>query len=149
MEEQGWSSEMALGVPAMDNAHRAFVAELNRLASAPDDRFAAGFHALIASMERDFREEEELMEAIGFPGVQAHSEQHARVLGGMHHAASRVMEGDLATGRGAVEFLQQWFRLHLSTMDLALAVAIDLNDAEDSALQASRTDSPSPPQTGR
>ncbi len=148
MEEQAWSSELALGVPAMDNAHKAFVEELSRLAAAPDDRFAAAFPALVASMERDFREEEELMEAIGFPALQAHGEQHARVLGGMHHAAARVMEGDLAAGHSAIDFLQQWFRLHLSTMDLALAVAIDLHDAEGS-VAATRTDSPSPPGPGR
>jgi len=37
------------------------------------------------------------------------------------------MDGDIALGREAVELLPQWFLFHLSTMDTALAFALDLD----------------------
>jgi hemerythrin len=116
---------MSLGVPAMDDAHKAFVEELACLVSLPDGDFGAGLFALIASMERDFREEEESMEAIDFPAIQSHREQHARVLSALHHVVPDVMQGDCASARKAIELLPQWFLFHLSTMDMALAVTLD------------------------
>jgi hemerythrin len=120
-----WSAEMVLGVPEMDEAHEAFLAELGELLTTPDEEFGKAFMAMIMRVERDFRDEEDLMEAIDYPGLQGHCEQHARVLGALHHVAPHVMNGDMALGREAVELLPQWFLFHLSTMDTALAFALD------------------------
>lgn len=126
MESVHWSPEMSLGVPAMDDAHKGLLNELARLTAAPDEQFADAFPALIATLEQDFREEEILMEEIDFPALRSHREQHARVLSGLHHAAPHVMQGNVALGREAIRLFPQWFLFHLTTMDLALAVALDL-----------------------
>jgi hemerythrin len=126
-----WSPEMVLGVPEMDDAHKALLAELARLDAAPDDQFGAGFLALITALERDFQGEEALMEKIDFPALRSHREQHARVLSGLHHVAPDVMRGDFTLGREATKLLPQWFQFHLSTMDAALAVALELADSPD------------------
>ena len=126
MEKLRWSQQMSLGVPAMDEAHKGFFAELEHVAIAPDHEFGVRLHALIDSMERDFHEEETLMEKIDFPELKSHREQHARVLGTLHHVTPDVMQGDCASARKAIELLPQWFLFHLSTMDAALAVALDL-----------------------
>ena len=125
MQTISWSPEMALGVPEMDEAHKALLEELDRLQNAPDDQFATCFSALIAALERDFREEENLMEEIDFPALRGHREQHARVLGGLHHVAPKVMQNDISLGRKALRLLPQWFVMHMSTTDLALAVALN------------------------
>lgn len=130
MEKLVWSQHMSLGIPAMDLAHRVFVEELARLASEPDSAFGAGLFALIPMLEKDFREEEALMEAIDFPALQSHREQHARVLSALHHVAPEVMRGDYVAARKAIELLPQWFVFHLATMDTALAVALDLADTQ-------------------
>ena len=124
-----WKTDMALGVPALDDAHEALFDELARLehlAQLADPTFSAGFRDLIAAVERDFREEEDLMEEIGFPSLATHREQHARVLSGLHHAWAAVDEGDLAQGRQALALLPQWLLFHQATMDLALAAALEL-----------------------
>jgi hemerythrin len=126
MEELRWSPEMSLGAPAMDKAHKAFVEELAQLVNASDHEFGARLSELIARIERDFREEEALMEKIDFPGLKSHREQHARVLSALHHVIPDVMQGDCASARKAIELLPQWFLFHLSTMDAVLAVALDL-----------------------
>lgn len=125
-----WSPEMTLGVPAMDKAHEAFLYQLHCMLELPSEEFPAAFKALTAEMERDFQAEEELMERIDYPGIREHLEQHARVLGSMHQVMPAVMEGNIALGRRAVELLPKWFMFHLSTMDTALALALDLGQAE-------------------
>lgn len=117
---------MSIGVPAMDEAHKAFLDHLETLADANGGQLVAGFGALIALMERDFREEETLMEAIDFPGLRSHREQHLRALDGLKQACTYVSGGDLAVGHAAVRQLTRWFLIHLSTMDLALAVALEM-----------------------
>lgn len=121
-----WKADMALGVPAIDEAHEALFDELARLARLADQQFSTGFRDLIAAVERDFREEEEMMEAIGFPSLANHREQHARVLSGLHHAWAAVDEGDVEQGRHALTLLPQWLLFHQATMDLALAAALEL-----------------------
>ena len=121
-----WKADMALGVPAIDEAHEALFDELARLARLADQQFSTGFRDLIAAVERDFREEEDLMKAIGFPSLANHREQHARVLSGLHHAWAAVDEGDVEQGRHALTLLPQWLLFHQATMDLALAAALEL-----------------------
>ena len=124
MLKSQWKDEMALGVPAIDAAHRALFDQLARLEQLDDRYFSAGFRDLVAAVERDFREEEDLMEEIGFPSLANHREQHARVLCGLHHAWASVDEGELEQGRHALTLLPQWLLFHQATMDLALAAAL-------------------------
>lgn len=129
MQQIKWTSEMLLGVPEMDCAHKSLVEELGRLASVPYDQFSAGFYCLIDTFKRDFREEEALMEKIAFPARRSHREQHARVLNGLLHVDPLVKQGDIDAGREVVKQLPMWFLMHLSTMDLMLAIALDMVSA--------------------
>lgn len=129
MQTINWSQDMSVGVSEMDDAHKAFIADMAELLNAPDDRFSPAFMSMITKVENDFREEEQLMEEIDYPGLRDHREQHAKVLGALHHVAPHVMSGDLALGREAAELLPQWFLFHLTTMDTALAFALDLDHA--------------------
>lgn len=125
MEQIVWSPQMALGIPSMDKEHKELLDEFAQLANTPDSEFGAGLFKLTVKLERDFRAEEELMEKIDFPGLLSHREQHARVLGAMHHVIPEVMKGNYALGREAVRLFPQWFLFHLSTMDAVLAFAIN------------------------
>lgn len=127
MQAVRWSEEMSLGVPGMDQAHKAFLAQLECLANAPDEQFAAAYLELIVTLEQDFREEESLMAKIRYPGLRRHSEQHARVLEGLRHAEADVLQGDMAAGRDVIGFLPRWFLGHLRSMDLSLAVALEMS----------------------
>ena len=130
MSKSLWSSETSLGIASMDESHKALLDKLAQLEDAPDAEFPAHYAAMVARVESDFREEEELMEEIDFPGIRAHREQHAKLLGGLHHAAASVMDGDIARGRNVTELLAQWFVFHISTMDMALAMALQFRNEE-------------------
>jgi hemerythrin len=122
MEKIEWTPALALGVDAIDAAHRHLLEQMNGLLTGSDSDVAQGMEALVTAMERDFREEEEMMEQIVYPGIRPHMEQHARVLAALH----RIAPGDVAAARAALVLLPQWFEVHLATLDTALAVALDL-----------------------
>lgn len=120
MDVLEWTPAMELGNPAIDEAHRALFDEMMRLYAAPDSELAEGLPRLCDRLERDFREEEDLMEAMDLPEVKEHREQHARVLSALHH----VEVGEPAEAREALMLLPQWFQLHLATMDRSLAAGL-------------------------
>ncbi|RJG21305.1 bacteriohemerythrin [Massilia cavernae] len=116
MDALVWTHAMELGNPAIDAAHRDLFNEMRRLASAPDSELEQGTALLAERLERDFREEEDLMFEAADPGVKAHLEEHARILAALHH----VETGNVADAREAVRLLSLWFQAHLETMDRAL-----------------------------
>ncbi|MET0858628.1 MAG: hemerythrin domain-containing protein [Telluria sp.] len=115
----------------MTEARRSTALQLERLSHTADDQFADGFNEMIADLEMSFRDEEAAMEALNYPALRSHREQHARALSALHHAQPQVEGGDIALGREALELLPKWLLLHRSTMDLALA--------SDSRLPAGRS----------
>jgi hemerythrin-like metal-binding protein len=108
----------------MMNQARCNISEhMERLSHTPDDQFSDGFTELIACLESNLRDEELVMEALNFPALRSHREQHARALSALHHTQPKVEGGDIALGREALELLPKWLLMHRSTMDLALAAA--------------------------
>ena len=108
----------------MKEARRSMTEQMERLSDTPDDRFADGFNALVTTLEASFRDEESVMEALNYPALRSHREQHARALSALHHAQPQIEAGDIGLGREALELLPKWLLMHRSTMDLALASAI-------------------------
>ncbi len=145
MQTVTWWPEMALGIPAMDASHKTLLEELGRLADTKDAEFGVAFARTIAAIERDFADEEDAMENINYPGLRAHREQHARVLSGLHQADPYVRQGDVALGRQAVELLPQWFLLHQSTMDMALATALTMAGQAPATVTVAATVRPAAP----
>jgi hemerythrin-like metal-binding protein len=121
--------DMSTGVAEMDRLHFDFFEALGELAALPDDEFVLGFRGFVRHAERSFAREEQWMEDTDFAADKSHREQHARVLSALHHVYSRVLAGDIATGRTTVEvLLPQWFAFHISTMDMALAAAMQVSE---------------------
>lgn len=118
-----WSPRMSLGMPSVDACHQEVLDELALLEDAPDKEFVESYVRFVARVERDFREEEDLMERTAFSGLLVHREQHARMLSGLHHVAREVMAGDIGAGREIVALMAGWFMLHIETMDGALAAS--------------------------
>lgn len=107
----------------MNEARREMSTQMERLSHTADDQFADGFTQLIAGLEASFRDEEAAMEALNYPALRSHREQHARALSVLHHVQPQVEGGDIAVGREALRLLPKWLLMHRSTMDLALAAA--------------------------
>lgn len=120
MKIMEWLPEMTVGNAAVDAAHKALFAQMQFLLGAQDADIAIVFPTLADRLERDFREEETLMEGIEFPGLRPHREEHARVLSALHHADT----GEAAAAREVLQLMVEWFPLHVMTMDAALVAAL-------------------------
>src|SRR5258708_5731607 len=109
--------QRSLAIPAMDEENKAFAENIKRLIEAPEHTFRGRLFALITGMERDVREEEKVMEEIGFPALQSHREQHASILSAFHCVVPKVMQGDYALARLLLDLWPQWSLVHLLKMD--------------------------------
>ena len=118
-----WAPELTIGIADMDESHRVMVDAMQHVSQIGDEGFEAAYRSFIACVERDFREEEEVMELFPYPDARTHCEHHARTLSALHHSMGQVMQGDIASGRQALALLFQWFTVHIATMDRGLALA--------------------------
>ena len=119
------ASVKTVGHPVIDSDHQEFVELLNQLDNANNADFPALFKALFEHTEQHFETENQLMQVYGFPAQVEHTGEHQRVLGEFKQFQNRVDKGMVAFGRAFVkERLPQWFELHISTMDNALAAHI-------------------------
>lgn len=121
MASTQWSPEMALGNVAIDAAHKDLFKQMLTLLSGLDSQLDEGLPLLVDKLERDFREEEDLMEGADSADIRSHREEHARVLGALHHIAP----DNHAAAREALELMALWFPAHLMTQDKALAAALE------------------------
>lgn len=96
------------------------------LQTCPDDCVPDAYHRLMSNTEQLFSLEQQLMEACDFPARQAHLEQHARVLRGLHCVHGAVLKGESGQGRRTGgSLLMDWLSLHHDTIDAALAVWVE------------------------
>jgi len=111
----------------IDNDHDEFISLLNALDSANNADFPALFQQLYEHTEQHFERENQLMKQLAFPGETEHKGEHLRVLGEFKQFKTRIDKGLIAFGRGFVrDRLPQWFGLHVTTMDSALAAHINI-----------------------
>lgn len=112
---------LALGVDFMDASHQMLHEKLHQLSLVSDSEFAAAFEAMIGEVHEHFREEEQAMEDLAFPGISCHRDQHAQALNALQHAVLRVKAGAVAEGRDIAGLFAQWLSFHIQTMDRMLA----------------------------
>jgi hemerythrin-like metal-binding protein len=112
----------ALGVAEIDGTHREFTALVNLLAECDDADFAALFEKLLDHCRRHFTNEGRLMRISRFPALNEHEGEHHRIYGDLVQMNRAVQRGRLMLPRAFVkQGLEDWFSLHLSSMDAALA----------------------------
>jgi len=86
------------------------------------DAFAARFDTLVVHTRAHLDAEENRRRQCGFPAFVEHTGEHRRVLGELTQISRQVAGGWLSRARACIrQDLPQWFRLHLATMDGALA----------------------------
>lgn len=106
---------------AMRHTRKRLCLRLRQLAGADDAQFMREWPALVAEVEAGFRQEESIMEALGYRGLRPHRADNALTLCALHRITPLVEEGDTALGRQALHALADILSLHRFTSDLALA----------------------------
>lgn len=126
-----------LGVEEMDDDHREFLSLVEILNGASDAEFPALFQKLVDHLRLHFIREGRLMRLGKFPALGEHEGEHHRVLGELLQFNRNVKRGRLSLARAYVRVgLPEWFELHLSTMDSALAAHVKPHFTRQSDTQA-------------
>lgn len=120
-----WNDQFELGVVCMDDEHREFINQLNRLNAASIGELSSLFAQLVEHTERHFAQEERWMLESGFIQVTLHRDEHERVLEILRETLQQLQSGDTASGRVLVKEMLAWFEQHAASMDLALARHIE------------------------
>lgn len=119
-----WCPEMTLGITEIDKAHQEFLANVEKISRMPDDLLYDNLLQLTGKLEKDFRQEEDLMEACNSVEIKEHREQHAKLLKALHYLIPDIMQGNYAAARRAIDVLPCWYLMHLSTSDQVMAHSI-------------------------
>ena len=124
-----WSDDLILGEARMDDTHREFVDCLNALGEADDASLVGALDRFIEHSDAHFADENERMEATGFPPSHCHANEHANVLNLCREVRQMVIDGKIEVGRVLARELAPWFTQHAGSMDNMLAYWLNLDDA--------------------
>lgn len=115
-------SKHELGYTAMDTRHEEFTVLHQKLVESNKDNFVENLEALYAETKEHFAEEEAWMKQIKHSSMPEHKADHEKVLGELYRFLQKSKAGNTMMARAYVkDRLPEWFDLHLSMMDSALA----------------------------
>lgn len=139
MTTLAWRHEFEMRQPRMDRMHVEFVDLLAAAeAAAPGAATDAALHALLEHTVAHFEQEERWMARLGFAAENCHAMQHQSVLQVLREVVRRhALEPDAALVGQLVAALAEWFPVHATMMDAALAMTMDERgfDAETGVLR--------------
>ena len=126
MTHHGWSDELLTGDAHVDLQHRTLfqmVEELgDAIAEGRDDAVLTDtLFAVLLYAGEHFRDEEALMERIGYPGLDAQRRMHLMFASDAGKMAQAYAERRAVEAQVLYDHLSDWLDNHVRTQDMALA----------------------------
>lgn len=120
-----WDASLSVGVPALDEQHRAFIQVLNEL---HEILIAGEFRDVLLARERTlagidqyisthFPAEEEYMAGFGYPFLAEHRRLHEQFAAQVRRYHTAIAGGELVLNSELVKTMINWAREHLATED--------------------------------
>lgn len=122
----------AVGIPSIDALHVELEERLAALAAAAEDP-QPSLAALMEHLQRHFGHEEALMREADFPMADCHAREHRSVIEVVAEVQRRLAEGDRDPLVRLAPAMRDWFAVHASGMDAALAAHLRGAAATDAA----------------
>lgn len=124
-----WTKEMELGHDRIDAEHRIFLRLVNEFSDRIDG--GASLDALLRTLREirqyaafHFASEENVMEEMGYPDLQAHRGCHEALLAAVDEKI-RLLPAHAAAPKELLGFLADWFAQHTSQEDHKLVAHIN------------------------
>lgn len=120
-----WNESMSVGVPLIDNDHRALIHLINRLhesVSAGDtyDVLDELLNRLVDYVDIHFMREERVMDACAYPQTPEHKEEHAAFVEFVQELRKKITAQDAQTQAGELaDYLKDWLNHHILIQDMA------------------------------
>jgi hemerythrin-like metal-binding protein len=133
-----WKPEYSVGVKEIDLQHRRLVQMIRVLQESIRDNFdspAVGrtLRELVQYTRTHFRDEEALMEKIGYADLNRHREAHRKLVGEIVTILEGLKAGQTYTGVDLIAFLRHWLVDHILAEDTRIATALRQRLAEANA----------------
>ncbi len=134
MEMLVWREQYSVGVPRMDQQHKKLIGILNQLFDAMMNHHAFEVteplvKQLVEYTQTHFADEEALMAATGFPGLNEHREQHRRLIERVQKQVALAAGKDLFQPVQLLHFLNDWLTVHIQQEDKLYGPWIQSHDA--------------------
>jgi len=121
-----WTPEIAVGVEAIDNQHKALIERINHLVTAietgrEEEEIGRLFEFLKEYTQNHFAAEERLMQDRGYPDKDAHIAEHREFCATLAHLEARMaVEGMTSVlCRGFEDTIIDWLFDHICQRDRA------------------------------
>jgi hemerythrin len=129
MEFIPWSTDLSVGIPAMDAEHQQLVGLINELYLAMDARDGDSaapqvLDRVIQYTETHFADEERLMDRYQFPKLAEHTAAHAQLTQQAKQLQADVMAGKRLICISVLMFLKNWIETHIQQEDREYGVYI-------------------------
>lgn len=118
-----WDEKFLLNNDMIDKHHKHLVELLNRtyeyfVNGGSEERLGPVLHDLINYATYHFCTEERFMEASGYPGLQAHREEHARFVERVVRIQQDFHQGQQDLSEETISFLRDWITNHILWQDV-------------------------------
>ncbi len=128
-----WKPEYSVAIESIDKQHQALVALIAHLQQAMlEGRTKQVVGPLFASMNRyttyHFAYEERLLEENAYPGLDAHRQEHARLIAELKELESKYLQGSLHAGAPLMKLLRSWLVDHICVHDKEYGVFLSTKD---------------------
>lgn len=116
-----WQDHYLIGHPRIDFEHRIFFDLIasyheSRVAGAPSDKLLRILEEIVLYAKFHFKSEENMMQDLGYPGLEAHRALHLRLTEGLGTKVSAVRLGRHQP-MDVEAFLVEWFVNHVTHED--------------------------------
>lgn len=116
-----WDESIALGIPSIDEQHKALFGWINTLNDAikrGDGSEAVGeiIWNLITYVTEHFTDEERLMLSCNYPGFDAHRTEHDQFVSRLREIQVSFIDGH-EMGKRVLDFLVDWLVCHIKGTD--------------------------------
>lgn len=116
-----WDDSIALGIPSIDEQHKAlfgWISVLNEAIKNGDGSEAVGeiIWKLITYVTEHFSDEERLMLSCNFPGLAAHRKEHDQFVLRLHEIQVSFIDGH-EMGKSVLDFMVDWLVCHIKGTD--------------------------------
>ena len=133
-----WTAEFDTGHPEVDAQHRHLVDIINRFHDALQrgngSRIMNGIlNDLIGYTQEHFADEERIMAAAGYTGLQTHQAQHRQLLQKIERFQYDFNSKGKRVSKDVDQFLKYWLTNHILQDDLSFAAIRDEAAAEEPA----------------
>lgn len=117
-----WRPDYSVNIESIDSQHQALVSIIGRLQVAMLEGktrqiVAPLFTAMNRYTKYHFEYEEKLLESNGYPSLESHRAEHAKLVKELKDLESKYIHGTLHAGAPLMHFLRTWLLDHICVHD--------------------------------